>query len=377
MRARAPSCCASAERDTTLNTNRLTGKGRHFAKRLYCMRMIGNSLGFFCIAAVLAQLHVGMAQWALLLFNGFIWPHLAYRFALRWDVPHRGERFNMMVDAALGGFWLIAMRFNLLPSALLLTMLSMNNIAAGGLRLFLRGVIAHALGALAGILMLGLSFAPQSTMPILFASLPFLVLHPLALGWLTYRLSQKLATHARELERLSQTDGLTGLWNRRHWEARLHEQFARCRDTGERCCLVLFDLDHFKQINDTEGHAAGDDALRGFALFLRANLRGQDVIGRYGGEEFGVIVPGLELAEAQLIVELLLDNLRSRAASDDQPLRCTASAGLAEYRESMDDFSAWLMEADRRLYAAKAQGRDCLVASSPELLGASPALLLE
>lgn len=338
------------------------------------MRAIGNGIGFFCVASVFAQLHVSPALWALLIFNGFLWPHVAYRIALGWNVPFRGERFNMMLDAALGGFWLVAMRFNLLPSVLLLTMLSMNNIAAGGLRLFVRGAIAHGCGALLGILILGFSLAPQSAMSTLLASLPFLVLYPLALGWLTYRMSQKLSTHARELERLSQTDGLTGLWNRRHWEARLHDQFARCRDTGERCCLVLFDLDHFKQINDTDGHAAGDDALRGFALFLRANLRGHDVIGRYGGEEFGVIVPGLAMAEAQLIVELLLDNLRSRAAADDHPLRCTASAGLAEFRKPMSDFSAWLMEADRCLYAAKAKGRDCLVTSGPEPSGVPPSL---
>jgi diguanylate cyclase len=239
----------------------------------------------------------------------------------------------------------------------------MDNIAAGGLRLFVRGVGAHLVGAALGVLTLGLAFAPQSQTATILACLPFLVLYPLALGWATYRMSQKLATHARELERLSQTDGLTGLWNRRHWEDLLAAEFTRCRSEGAKSSLLLFDLDHFKRVNDTEGHAAGDAALRSFALFLRMNLRPDDIIGRYGGEEFGVILPDLGAAEAQAFVELLLIDLRTRAGQADRALRCTASAGLACYRPDMADFVAWISETDRCLYAAKANGRDCVVVS--------------
>lgn len=348
-----------------METNRLAGKGKRFAARLYRMRMIGLGIGFFCVASVFAQAqtHVSPWLWALLVFHGFVWPHLAYRAALAWTVPYRGERFNLMVDSAFGGLWLIAMRFNILPSVLILAMLSMDNIAAGGVRLFARGIVAQLLGAVLGAALLGVVFAPQSRMPTILACLPFLILYPLALGWLTYRMSQKLAKQARELERLSQTDGLTGLWNRRHWEDRLAETFERCRSNGEACCLVLFDLDHFKDVNDTEGHAAGDAALRSFALFLRSSLRPQDIAGRYGGEEFGVIMPGLRLADARRTVERLLFNLRARVGSAGEPLRCTSSAGLAEYSPEMGDITAWLLEADRCLYAAKANGRDCLVTS--------------
>lgn len=338
------------------------------------MRVVGLGIGFFCVASVFAQAQTPPWLWLLAVFHGFLWPHVAYRAALSWSVPFHGERFNLMIDAAFGGFWLIAMRFNLLPSVLLLTMLSMDNIAAGGIRLFLRGLAAHALGAAIGVAVLGIAFAPHTQMATIIACLPLLVLYPLTLGWVSFRMSQKLSNHARELERLSQTDGLTGLLNRRHWEDRLAEQFARCRDNNEPCCLLLLDLDHFKHVNDTEGHAAGDAALRSFALFLRANLRPHDVIGRYGGEEFGVILPGLACVEAQVVVDLLICNLRERAGQAHAhrqanghthgALRCTASAGLAPYWRALDGAGAWLLETDRCLYAAKAKGRDCVVVST-------------
>jgi diguanylate cyclase len=346
-----------------LSTNRYAGKGKRFAGRVYRLRMIGLGIGFFCVASVFYQLHASLWLWALLVFHGFIWPHVAYRAALTWQIPYRGERCNLMIDSIFGGLWVVAMRFNLLPCVLILAMLSMDNIAAGGMRFFLRGVVAHFSGFAIGVLTLGLTFEPQSQMPTVIACVPFLVLYPLALGWSTYRMSQKLALHARESERLSRTDGLTGLWNRRHWEDLLAIEFERCRAGGASCCLLLLDLDHFKRVNDTEGHAAGDAALRSFAHFLQMTLRPGDIVGRYGGEEFAVILPGLKLADAQPMVELLLLDLRLRTGNPDRALRCTASAGLTCYRPGMTDFTAWMMETDRCLYAAKAKGRDCVFVS--------------
>ncbi|MFL9906836.1 diguanylate cyclase [Paraburkholderia sp. RL17-337-BIB-A] len=346
-----------------MNTNRYAGKGKCFTARIYRLRVIGLGIGSFCVASVLTELHANLLLWALLIFHGFIWPHIAYRVALAWTVPYRGERVNLMVDAAFGGFWVVAMRFNILPSVLILALLSTNNIAAGGLPLFVRGIVAHVVGVAVGVLTLGFAFAPQSQMSTILACLPFLFLYPLALGWTTYSTSQKLAAHARELERLSQTDGLTGLWNRRHWEGLLAQQFELCRAEKLQSCLVLFDLDHFKRVNDTRGHAAGDAALRSFAIFLREHLRPEDIIGRYGGEEFGVILPGLSLADAETIVELLLLALRSRASQSEGTLLCTTSAGLSGHRPDMTSFTEWLMEADRCLYDAKSNGRDRLVAS--------------
>jgi diguanylate cyclase len=346
----------------TPSTNPMAGKGRRFVERTWRLRMAGLGLGFFCVASVFAQQGRGALLWALLVFHGFIWPHVARRAAHACVVPYRGERFNLMIDSALGGLWVVAMRFNLLPSVLILAMLSMDNIAAGGTRLFLRGVLAHLVGLAAGLPVLGFAFEPDTRMPTIVACLPFLIIYPLALGWSTYRISKKLAEQTRTLEGLSRTDGLTGLLNRRHWENLLAQEFERCRTTGYASTLLLIDLDHFKAINDTRGHPAGDAVLQAFAALLREHFRLGDSIGRYGGEEFGVVLPGAPLAEARAVAERFVATVRVKAKDAGTTCPCTVSIGVAQCEDAMRDHTAWLKLADASLYRAKVGGRDRVAA---------------
>lgn len=345
----------------TLVTKSRVGQGKSFVERIYRLRIAGLGLGFFCVASVFALQHRGIVLWSLLVFHGFVWPHVARRAALACEIPYRGERLNLMVDAMLGGFWVVAMRFNVLPSVLILTMLSMNNIAAGGLRLFARGVVSHGIGMLAALVTVGFAFSPMSEMPTLLACLPFLVVYPLALGFASYRLSEKLAQRTRELEHLSRTDGLTRLWNRRHWEGLLADEFERCRANRYASCLLLIDLDHFKRINDTRGHPAGDAVLQAFADLLRGHFRTGDSIGRYGGEEFGVVLPGATLREAHTIAKALLQRVREKTKEASAECPCTISVGIAQLTGDLPDYHTWLQEADRSLYQAKATGRDRIV----------------
>ncbi|MCX4164850.1 MULTISPECIES: diguanylate cyclase [Paraburkholderia] len=333
-------------------------KGKRFVQRIYRLRTAGLALGFISIAPVFLQLHHGPLLWALLLLYGFVWPHLARYAALAGAVPYRSEQRNLMVDAVFGGFWLVAIRFNLLPGVLMLSMLSMNNIASGGLRLFLRGVVANLAGAAIGVATLGFVLAPQSQMHIVIACLPVLVLYPLALGWSVYRMSRKLAAQTRTLEHLSRTDGLTGLLNRRYWEERLAAEFERCNAQHLTSCLLLIDLDHFKQINDSRGHLAGDTVLQSFADMLRDEFRHSDSIGRYGGEEFGVVLPDASLTEARAIATRLLHAVREKTNQEHAVSPFTISIGIAPCPPDGSDYHAWLLEADRSLYRAKVLGRD-------------------
>lgn len=341
----------------------MAGKGKRFVERIYRLRIAGLGLGFFCVASVFAQQDRGAVWWALLVFHGFIWPHVARRAALACEVPYRGERVNLMIDSALGGLWVIAMRLNVLPSVLILVMLSMDNIAAGGVRLFARGIVAHGVGAIAGVLLVGFAFEPMSQMPTVLACLPFLIIYPLALGWSTYRISQKLIEQTRTLERLSRIDGLTGLLNRRSWETLLVEEFARCQASRYASSLLLVDLDHFKRINDTLGHPAGDAVLQAFAKVLREHFRDTDSIGRYGGEEFGIVLPGATQTEALAIAERLVATVRAKTLESDTACPCTISVGVAQCDESMPTYAAWLQKADASLYAAKLGGRDRAMAA--------------
>ncbi|MFC0401490.1 diguanylate cyclase [Paraburkholderia rhizosphaerae] len=355
---------SETDRTTDRPADLPAGSGKRFVERLYRLRIVGFGLGFLCVASVLLGQQRGIALWALAVFHGFIWPHVARRAALACVVPYRGERLNLMVDSLFGGFWIVVMQFNVLPSVVILVMLSMDNVAAGGVRLFVRGIGAHAAGIALGVLVMGVTFTPMSTMTTIVACLPLLIIYPIALGWAMYRISQKLAARTREFEHLSRTDGLTRLWNRRHWEGQLAREFDRCRANGYASCLLLIDLDHFKRINDTLGHPAGDAVLIAFADLLRRHFRSGDSIGRYGGEEFGVVLPGATLRETQAVATELLLRVREQAHEPGASCPCTVSAGIAQLTPDMPDYHRWLLEADRSLYQAKAQGRDRIVVAA-------------
>jgi diguanylate cyclase (GGDEF)-like protein/PAS domain S-box-containing protein len=156
-----------------------------------------------------------------------------------------------------------------------------------------------------------------------------------------------------EVEALARSDALTGLPNRRALDEQLPREMARARRTGSRLCLAIVDLDHFKYYNDTHGHLAGDRMLRRCALAWDSELRGEDTVVRFGGEEFLVVLPDTTPEEGVEIVE------RLRAA---MPGSQTCSAGLASWdlAETADDL---IGRADSALYQAKASGRDRLVQS--------------
>ncbi|WP_083444521.1 diguanylate cyclase [Herbaspirillum rhizosphaerae] len=339
----------------------LIGKGVRFVKRIYILRVIGLSIGFFCVAAGFLQNPVGWPLWALLIFHGYIWPHVAYRVALNSKIPYRTERMNLVADTGFGGFWIIAMQGNLVPSAVILAMLSMDNIAAGGTKLFLRGLLGSVFGALIGLLLLEFRFAPESDLYTVVACLPMLALYPLALGKSTYDMSKKLAERSREFETVSQQDGLTGLLNRRYWESLLMEEFEACHGKKRSSCLLLLDIDHFKNINDTHGHLVGDEVLKNFAQLLKENLRADDLIGRYGGEEFVVILQDISLREAEVLAARLIEQVRRHRSAENMLWGCTISAGLVSFHSDMEAHYSWLQRADHAMYQAKDRGRDCLV----------------
>jgi len=157
------------------------------------------------------------------------------------------------------------------------------------------------------------------------------------------------------------TDALTGLCLRRYLDAYLAHAFEMHREHGVPFSVILFDLDHFKQVNDTYGHAAGDEVLKGFAGLLVDETRGQDVVARYGGEEFCVLLKGCSLADAVSRAECIRRAVASR--SWPGPGRLTVSAGVAAFPDDGKIPAELLSAADSRLYRAKREGRDRVVAS--------------
>lgn len=163
--------------------------------------------------------------------------------------------------------------------------------------------------------------------------------------------------HEERLARAALTDALTGLMNRRG----LDEDLALRLQSGAGGCIALFDLDHFKQVNDTYGHPAGDEVLRRFATLARSSLREQDVIARLGGEEFAVVLPEATMEQARLVCDRLRRAVAdARTRVDGMAITVTVSGGVARYHEGQQVEDV-LRAADIALYRAKRAGRDQLV----------------
>ena len=185
----------------------------------------------------------------------------------------------------------------------------------------------------------------------------------------TAQLSQantRLSALNQQLEALSITDSLTHAYNRRYFLARLRDACKRARRYGNRVALLMMDVDHFKQINDTKGHVAGDAVLEHVAEVIQNRLRDTDVFGRYGGEEFCLLAAGADHDNAVLLGE------RLRAAVEANPyvfegteIRVTISVGVASWEPALgQDAEALVRLADSALYRAKAEGRNRVSAAT-------------
>lgn len=336
-----------------------SGRGLTLIRRVYFARMIVLSLGFLSVGSVLYQLQAPLQLWCLALFQCFIWPHVAYQLEERSSKRGRTALRTLLLDNVLVGFWMPAIHFNLLPCAAIASMTSMSNVGMGGVRFLWLGALAHAVGAGIGILLLGFFWQPMSSLLSVLATLPLIVLYPTALGALTYQLSKRLSQQRDKLDHLSKHDGLSGLFNRMHWEALIAEEFARGQRQHTSAAIILADIDYFKAINDRAGHATGDEVIKRFADVLRANVREIDRAARYGGEEFAILMPSTTLPEAIDAAERLRTILEFGPLSG---IRVTASFGVAELQNTFSDFSAWVHCADVALYQAKAAGRNRVVA---------------
>ena len=157
-----------------------------------------------------------------------------------------------------------------------------------------------------------------------------------------------------KVQRMAETDPLTGVANRRIFEKTLERELARATRSGHQVTLVMFDVDHFKSFNDTFGHQAGDDVLRGVADAITTTLRQFDTAARYGGEEFAVILPECSTEEAGLTAE----RLRDAIGQVKGPRQITASAGAATFPVDATGSEALIRAADEAMYASKEAGRD-------------------
>jgi diguanylate cyclase (GGDEF)-like protein/hemerythrin-like metal-binding protein len=170
-----------------------------------------------------------------------------------------------------------------------------------------------------------------------------------------------------QMERLAYTDRLTGAWNRRHLEDAALLEMSRAERHGHPVALLVIDIDHFKAINDHFGHAVGDYVLVELVRCIRSNIRRNDTVTRWGGEEFIVLAPDTPLHEAERLAQKLCDHVAAAQLSSARQV--TISIGVAEY-QSGEGLDHWLSRADRAMYRAKAAGRNRVVADPYSAFGA-------
>lgn len=162
-----------------------------------------------------------------------------------------------------------------------------------------------------------------------------------------------------QLQRISRTDGLTGLLNRKTWENHLIQEFKRFQRYKHSTSLIMFDIDHFKKVNDGYGHPAGDEVIRHAAQTLLQNLRDSDIAGRYGGEEFAVILVDTDAAGALIVAERIRTAIEASSVHYEEfVLNYTISLGICELSSKIRNSTLWIEGADKGLYNAKRGGRN-------------------
>lgn len=229
----------------------------------------------------------------------------------------------------------------------------------------LRGLATDPLGSEVPVVMVGNFRNCEEQLELLdrgaseFASLP------LERGALAVKIKSLLRLNQR-LDRIKAqalVDELTGVYNRRYLEGHLSVKFGEAKRYRHPFSFILLDLDHFKKVNDTLGHLFGDLVLRETAGLIRAQMRGEDMLTRYGGEEFAIILPHTDLDGALILAERVRLSIAEHSfVQGENQIRITVSLGLAAYPD--DDFSnteALIECVDTRLYRAKKAGRNCLI----------------
>ena len=332
----------------------------------------------------------GGAFWTLVALHLLAYPHIVFFVAMRSARSQDVEVNNLTLDCMLFGVLMSALQFPLWITFSVYIASTLNITISRGLHGLIRSQLAFASGAAIGVCLFGWHPSPQTGWPATWLCVLGNAGYLSAIGVVAFDRNQQLrrtreALRASELaiqERLSEIqalrdrlqeqavrDPLTGLHNRRYLEEAFRTEAARCQRDALRLTLVMIDIDHFKKVNDTYGHLAGDQVLIALASLLRSEVRATDAACRYGGEEFVLLLPGMDARTAWARADQWRDSFSQLAVRhDDLVLRATLSMGMATYPDSGDSLGDLMRCADLALYRAKRSGRNRTVIYVAEAL---------
>jgi diguanylate cyclase (GGDEF)-like protein len=349
----------------------------------------------FVLIGIPIALHVlprspGALFWSIFLLQFVVYPHLMQWRARRSAEPEKAELDNLIVDAVLSGAWAAGLGLPLWITVALFLATLLNHTIMRGLPGILICPVALLSGALASTTVIAFRLSTDTDGLVTLASIIGLAIYLALMGvqFFTYirRLQEvqgavalqkhiledanaalheqisKIHDLQEKLRDQANRDSLTGLFNRRYLEGTLEREMARCKREGTPMTMLLLDIDHFKLINDTYGHQAGDEVLRVFSRMLQDSARTEDIVCRYGGEEFLLVLPKMPLDIARARGEYLLRLFESTPISfGDHRIRITTSIGIAGTPLHSSSAEGLIRCSDEALYLAKHNGRNRVV----------------
>jgi diguanylate cyclase (GGDEF)-like protein len=362
--------------------------------------VLANSYRVRVAAFLLAGVPIGLHMWpwkhGLLLWSMFVLQFLAYPHAVQWLTrrtpgPVATERNNLIIDSAIFGAWAAGLGFPLWISVALFLATLLSHTITRGLAGVVICFIAVSSGALASTTVIAFHVSTDTAGLVTLASIVGLAIYMSLMGIEFFTYIRQLhevksavdkqkstleeanaALHSQidkihdlqeKLREQANRDSLTGLFNRRYLEGTLERELARGRREAAPLTMLLLDIDHFKLVNDTYGHQAGDQVLRAFGGLLAEHARTEDIVCRYGGEEFLMVMPKMPLAIARERAAALLKLVQGQTVSfGELRIRITTSIGIAAVPEHSDTAEGLIRCADEALYLAKRNGRNRVVA---------------
>lgn len=332
--------------------------GFRYISQMRFLRAVGLATLFFPLADGLSAKSIEFFWWVLLVIWVFFWPHIAWKIACRAAVPRHSEQNNVKADGVVAGFWIGILEMNPLIALAVLVVAGLNFLGAGGMKIFISGMLLLLISVLitSALFAVGTSF--MSTYTNLIWVIPAVMLYPFVFSCMSYYTVLELIRDKQKLKETSSRDGMTGIYNRTHWDRIFYDEFETCRQSGIQAVLILIDIDHFKKINDTWGHDAGDEAIMAFARVLQSTLRKDDICARLGGDEFAVFMRDITPLNALGIVSRIRRNLKEVSLSERVKIRLGISAGVAILTAGTDSGQEWIKKADIALYHAKEHGRN-------------------
>ncbi|TCB65845.1 diguanylate cyclase [Acinetobacter sp. ANC 4178] len=335
----------------------LQTRTKKFLKRIFVMRQLGTILCFFPIFSVLRDMHYESSYFILLAVNAFVWPSFAYLISQRSGDPVKTEQTSLIVDTMFGGAWIGVMGLSPMPSFIILAVFIADRYAAGGWKLLAPSILGFTVSLIGVWLLVGmpltLTFSPHTV----WLTIPLATLYLIALSILSRKLSTNLSQKNRQFERIALMDPRLHIPNRRLFEQRLASTFVQTQRGNSTAHLMLIDVDHFKDINDTYGHEMGDYVLIELSNILRESIQSKDIPARFGGDEFAVIVMDSSSQEIMQLSQTILDKVRHFRLPSNPDFRMSISIGISS-AAAAGSTTDWLKMADQALYEVKRQGRD-------------------